>query len=63
MKHTNLLRHMSLMLVLALMLTVSVGAMDGMPPGGFGGDGAPPPPPPGSCKRNSISERVWYGVV
>ena len=47
MKHTNLLRRMSLMLVLALMLTVSVGAMDGMPPGGFGGDGAPPPPPPG----------------
>ncbi len=47
MKHTKKLRRLSLMLVLALMLTVSAGAMDGMPPGGFGGNGAPPPPPPG----------------
>ena len=40
-------RRASLLLALMLLLTISVGAMDGMPPGGFGGDGAPPPPPPG----------------
>lgn len=48
MKHTKKLRRLSLMLVLALMLTVSAGAMDGMPPGGFGGDVPPPPPGGGS---------------
>ena len=46
MKHMNKLRRLSLLLVLVLLMTVSVGAMDA-PPGGFGGNGAPPPPPPG----------------
>ena len=47
MKISKRTRRASLLLALMLLLTVSVGAMDGMPPGGFGGDGAPPPPPPG----------------
>lgn len=46
MKHLRTVRRLSLLLVLVLLMTVSVGAMDA-PPGGFGGDGAPPPPPPG----------------
>lgn len=47
MKTSKRARRMSLLLALMLLLSVSVGAMDGMPPGGFGGNGAPPPPPPG----------------
>ena len=47
MKTRKPLRQLSLGLGLALLLSMSAGAMDGMPPGGFGGDGAPPPPPPG----------------
>ena len=37
-------RRASLLLALMLLLSISAGAMDGMP---LGGDGAPPPPPPG----------------
>lgn len=47
MKHMNKLRRLSLLLVLVLLMTVSVGAMDA-PPGGFGGNVPPPPPGGGS---------------
>ena len=50
MKHRYLQRT-AFALCLCLLLSLSIGAMDGMPPGeppgGFGGDGAPPAPPPG----------------
>lgn len=48
MKVTQRTRRASLLLALILLLTISVGAMDGMPPGGFGGDVPPPPPGGGS---------------
>lgn len=47
MKRLKQARRLSLLLVLALLMTVSAGAMDGTPPGGFGGGGDVPAPPPG----------------
>lgn len=37
MKLAKRTRRLSLLLALMLVLTISAGAMDGMPPGGFGG--------------------------
>lgn len=47
MKSPKRSRRLSLSLAVAMLFTISAGAIDGMPPGGFGGDGTVPPPPPG----------------